>query len=76
MIAIPRANFASDGNECSHSQTIVRDVIGLLLQGKLRFQSLFKLSTVQPLFIGSTVMYWGSALVGHRVVVRRNLVQA
>jgi hypothetical protein len=29
-----------------------------LLQGELRFQSLFKLSMVQPLFIGSTVMYW------------------
>jgi hypothetical protein len=35
MIAIPRANFASDGSECSHSQTIVRDVIGLFLQGEI-----------------------------------------
>ena len=35
MIAIPMANFASDGSECSHSQAIVKKLIDWFLQGEI-----------------------------------------
>jgi hypothetical protein len=35
MIAIPRANFASGGSECSHSQAIVKKLIDWFLQGEI-----------------------------------------
>jgi hypothetical protein len=53
MIAIPIANLASDGCECSHSQAIVIKLIGLFLQDEIVLQALFMLSTVQLHFIGS-----------------------